>query len=106
MALITTHTISTDGGAPTFGAADNADTAETGSTNVLVVKNASASSVDVTIAGQGTLASGADYPDRVYTVAASEEAWIPLLSVYRNVDGEAELSYEATADVTRAVVRL
>lgn len=106
MALITTHTISAAGTAPTFGAAAADDTAETGVRKILVVRNGSASSVTVTLSGQGSLPTGVDYPDREYTVDASGEAWIPLLAVYRNDDGVAEVGYSATADVTRAVVEV
>lgn len=106
MALITTHVIDTDGGAPAFAAAAVDDTAETGARTVLVVKNDDAAPMTVTLAGQGVLESGADYPDRDYPVAAGAEAWIPLLSVYRNIDGHAEIAYTSTTSVTRAVVRV
>lgn len=107
MALITTHTIDTDGTAPTFGAAASGDTAETGPRVFLVVKNTDAATVDVTIASQITLASGDAYPAKVYTVAATTgENWIPLIADYGNDSKEAEISYEATANVTRAVVKI
>lgn len=106
MALISTHTISTDGTPPTFDAAASGDTAETGSRHFLVVKNGDTSSKDVTISGQGTLESGDAYPDKVYSVAASDEAWIPLLSVYRDENNEAVLAYSDTTSVTRAVVKV
>ena len=107
MALITTQRITTNGTAPTFGAAQSGDTAETGPRVFMVVRNADA--VDprtVTIAGQGDLETGDPYPDKEYTVPAEGEVWIPLLPVYRNEDGEAEISYDDTTDVTRAVVEI
>jgi hypothetical protein len=106
MALIATHAITTQGTAPTFAAAAADDTASTGPRVFLVVRNDDASSKTVTIAGQGTLESGAAYPDRSYTVAAGAEAWVPLLAVYRNEDSVAEISYSATTSVTRAVVSI
>lgn len=107
MALITTHTVTVAGTAPTYGAAAAADTAECGSRTYLICRNASGSTVDVTVAGQGLLPSGADFPDRVYTLAATTgELWIPLIAQYRNEDGVAEISWESTTSVTRAVVTL
>ncbi|MEV2277708.1 hypothetical protein AB0I72_19190 [Nocardiopsis sp. NPDC049922] len=106
MALITTQNITTAGTAPTFAAAAVGDTTETGSTHFLVVKNGDVSSKTVTITGQPTLESGDTYPDKQYTVNASDEVWVPLLSVYRNENNQAELVYSDTTSVTRAVVKL
>ncbi|WP_119728339.1 hypothetical protein [Thermomonospora amylolytica] len=107
MALISTHTIDTDGTAPAFAAAAAGDTAETGNRVFLIVRNAHASEArTVTIAGQGDLETGDPYPDKAYSVAAQGERWIPLLPIYRNENGQAELSYSSTADLTRAVVRI
>lgn len=107
MALITTHTITNAGTAPTFGAAALSDTAEVGARTFLVCKNTDVASRTVTITGQRTLESGDTYPDKVYTLAANTgEQWIPLLDVYRNDDGYAELVWSDVTGVTRAVVTI
>lgn len=107
MSLIPTFIPSVAGGAPNYAAAAAADTAAVGPGLVLIVKNASGSSVTVTIATPGNLPTGDAYPDKTYTVAATTgEQWIPLLTDYRDpADTYAHISYSATTSVTRAVVR-
>ena len=110
MALITTFVPGTAGTAPTYGSAASGDTCECSAgqstTHYLIVKNGSGASITCTITGQKPLESGATYPDKVYTVAAGGEAWIPLLNVWRNATTlVASLTWSATASVTRAVVR-
>jgi hypothetical protein len=107
MALISTHAVVVAGTAPTFAAAASGDTARVGDGLVLVVKNDDVSSKTVTITVPGTLPTGDAYPDKVYTVNASAEAWIPLLDEYGDPDtGQAAIAYSATTSVTRAVVRV
>lgn len=87
---------------PTFTAPATSETAQVGST--LIVKNASAGAVTVTMVTPGNLPTGDAYPDRAYTVAAGAEAWIPVLSEYRNTAGVAAVTFSATASVTVASI--
>lgn len=104
MALIATHIVSVAGTPPTFAAAAAGDTVNTDAT--LVVKNASVSSITVTVTTPGNLATGDAFPDKEYTVAAGTEAWIPMLSAYKDpTDGKAHVAYSALPSVTRAAVR-
>lgn len=108
MALIPTQLLDVaSGAAPTFSAAAAGDTAEVDPASTLIVKNASGASVNVTIATPGNLPTGDSYPDKVYAVAAAGERWIPLIDAFRDPaqQGQAVISYSATASVTRAVVR-
>lgn len=108
MALIPTQLLDVaTGAAPAFAAAAAGDTAECDPANVLIVKNGSAGSINVTVATPGNLPTGDAYPDKVYAVAAGAERWIPLVDAFRDPaqNGQAVISYSATASVTRAVVR-
>ncbi|MEV7472228.1 hypothetical protein AB0N33_00760 [Pseudarthrobacter oxydans] len=87
---------------PTFAVPAASETVQVGST--LIVKNASAGAVTVTMVTPGNLPTGDAYPDRVYTVAAGAEAWIPVLSEYRNTAGVAAVTFSATASVTVASI--
>lgn len=103
MALVATFTPRLDGTPPTYGAAAAGDTVKVG--DVLVVKNGSASSINVTFATPGALATGDDYPDKVYAVAAGAERWIPVLPAYADpTDRLAHITWSATATVTRAAI--
>ena len=90
------------GTAPTFAAPASSDTAQVGST--LIVKNGSGASITVTMVTPGNLPTGDAYPDKAYTVAAAGEAWIPVLSEYRNTAGVAAVTFSATASVTAASI--
>lgn len=93
------------GTAPTFAAPALSDTVPMKS--VLIVKNGSAGAITVTLATVGNLPTGDDYPDKVYTVAAGGEQWIPVdHEAYRKVDGSgnAAVTFSATASVTAAVI--
>lgn len=107
MALIATQSVVVAGTAPTFAAAAAGDTARTGAHLTLIVKNASGSSITVTLTPPGTLPTGAAYPAKVYTVPATTgEQWIPLLDLYADPTTRvATVAYSATASVTRAVVQ-
>jgi len=85
-----------------FAAPSLSDTAQVGST--LVVKNGSAGAVTVTMVTPGNLPTGDAYPDKAYTVAAGAEAWIPVLSEYRNTAGVAAVTFSAVASVTAASI--
>lgn len=106
MALIATQSTSVAGTAPTFAAAAAGDTCNVGQHRTLIVKNASGSSITVTLTPPATLPTGAAYPAKVYTVPATTgEQWIPLLDVYADpTTNQATVAYSATASVTRAVV--
>lgn len=92
------------GTAPTFAAPVASDTAPVGT--VLIVKNGSASSINVTLATPGTLATGDDYPDKVYAVAAGAERWIPVLGLYRDpVTNLAAVTFSAVTSVTAAALQ-
>lgn len=107
MAEISPFTVTTAGGKPTFAAAAAGDTAKVGAGYTLIVRNTNASTRTVTIAYPGTLPSGDAIPDKVYTVGATTgEEWIPLLAEYADpTTGQAAITYSATTDVTRAVVK-
>lgn len=107
MALIPTHSVTIAGTEPTFNSAASGDTARVGDGLVLIVDNGSGASITVTITVAGNLPTGDAYPDREYTVAAGEQAWIPLLEQYADpTSGEAQIAYSSTTTVTRAVVRV
>lgn len=107
MALISPFSPSATGTPPTYGAAAAADTANVGAGLWLIVKNGDVASKTATITTPATLATGDAYPDKVYTISAGAEAWIPLLSDYRDpVTGTAAITWSATTSVTRAVVRM
>jgi hypothetical protein len=107
VALITTFQPSVVGTAPTFAAAAANDTAQVGDGYKIIAKNTNAATRTLTIAVPGNLVTGDAYPDKVYTLAAlTGEVWIPLLREYADpADGLAHLTWSATADVTRAVVK-
>lgn len=88
---------------PTFAAPLASDTVTMGST--LIVKNASAASITVTLITPGNLPTGDAYPDKVYTVAAAGEAWIPVLADYLNPSTLlADVTFSAVASVTVAAI--
>lgn len=92
-----------DGTAPTFAAPLSADTAAVGT--VLIVKNASAGAITVTMVTPGTLETGDAYPDKAYSVPAGAERWIPVLKAYLDpATGLAAVTFSATASVTAAAV--
>lgn len=92
-----------DGVGPTFAAPAASEKATVGS--ILVVKNASAASINVTLVTPGNLATGDAFPDKVYAVPAGGERWIPVLPSYRGADGYADLTFSAVASVTATSVR-
>ena len=99
------QTINLSGTAPTFAAPSLSDTVPLGS--CLVVKNASAGSITVTIATTGTLDTGDDFPDKAYTVAAGAEKWIPTnVPSYRPANGAsvASVTFSSVTSVTAAAI--
>jgi hypothetical protein len=111
MAALSTQNIVDAGTAPTFAAAAAVgNTAEIGNgkNTFYVVKNGDAGSHTVTVTVPGSTDYGQPTPDPVITVAAGEEAWIPLRKAYDPADGtgRATLTLDATTSITHAVVRL
>lgn len=106
MAQIPTFTLVAAGTAPTYGAAAAGDTAICGDGCFLVAKNASVSSVTLTVVTPGNLRTGVAYPDTTYTIAANTgEVWVPLYADYADpADGLAHLTWSATTSVTRAAI--
>lgn len=87
---------------PTFAVPNASEQVEVG--NILIVKNGSASSINVTLVTPGTLGTGDAYPDKVIAVAAGAERWIPLLSDYQQAGGLATVNFSATAGISAAVI--
>lgn len=108
MAVLTVSPVVDAGTAPAFVAASGADTAPigTGHNTFLHYKNASASSVTVTVNGQGTTDYGVAEPNNVITVAAAGEALIPLRKDYDNGTGYAAVGVAPVTSVTVAVVQV
>lgn len=108
MAEIAVFTVTVAGGAPTLGNAASGDTAKVGPGYVLYAKNSNGATRTITIAYPGNLPSGDAIPDKVYTLAATTgEQWIPLLAEYADpTSGQAAITWEATAGVTRIVLKV
>jgi hypothetical protein len=105
MAIVAQKVGAIAGTAPTFAAPAASETVPVGT--LLVVKNASAASVNVTLVTPGTLATGDAYPDKVYAVPAGQELWIPVLGEYMDpVSRVASVTFSATASVTAAAIVL
>lgn len=113
MALIPTFTPLLTGAPPSLTAAAASDTARCDEHLFLLVRNTSASSVNVTIVTPGTLGTGDAYPDKVIAVGAGTgagnvvptEVWIPLIRDYADpATGTAAVNYSATTNITRVVV--
>lgn len=113
MAALTTFVLSDAGTAPTLGAVSASDTAEVGNgkNTFYVVKNASGSSVTVTIVAPGNNSYGQPNPDNVITVPATTgEKWIPLRKEYADAAvagvGRCTITTSAQTSVTAAVVQV
>jgi hypothetical protein len=91
-----------------LAAANSSDDAETGSGVLLIVKNASGSSINVTITTPETFDGDLTLQDRVVAVPATTgETIIPLGTRYRDsTTGRATIAFSATTSVTRCVVRV
>lgn len=87
---------------PTFSAPAASETVEIGT--LLIVKNASGASINVTMVTPDPLPTGDAYPDKVYAVPAAGERWIPVLTDYRQATGLATVTFSATASVTAAAI--
>jgi hypothetical protein len=89
-------------------AAGGGDTAETGAGVFLVVKNASGSSITVTVATPETFDGDLALADRTVSVAATTgQSFIPLTARYRDpATGVAAITYSAVTTVTVGVFRV
>jgi hypothetical protein len=99
------QTISVAGTAPTFSTPSASDTVPIRA--CLVVKNASAGSITVTLVTADNLETGDAYPDKAYTVAAGAECWIPTnLSAYRPASGSGlvPVTFSSVTSVTAAAI--
>lgn len=107
MATLSAQSVAVSGTAPTYSAADSAgDEAPVGNRLVAHVRNASTASVTVTVTTPGTV-QGLDIADATLSVPASGEGFVPLDSVYRDPStNRAALSYDATTDVSIAVLKM
>lgn len=100
-----TYTVPSQAGTPpVFAAPLASDTVQVGTT--LIVKNASAAAVTVTLVTPGSLGTGDAYPDKAYTVPATNgELWIPVYEDYRNpTTGVATVTFSAVTSVTAAAI--
>ena len=107
MATLTTQPATAIGGKTiTYTAASaGGDKVAPGPNVYLLVKNASAGSVTVTLDTTGTAFNGVAIPDTAVTVAAGAEAIIPVTADYRNTsDGLAAITYSAVTTVTVAAL--
>lgn len=101
--------ITVDGVSATYNAAAAGDKVSAPGKGVFItVKNGSASSVTLTITPPGKTAYGVANPDKVFTIAASGEMDIPMLTEYGNPadSGNVALAWSATATVTWAAKRI
>ena len=106
---LTIQEIAITGLAPTFAAAETDGNMWLGRGNeFLVVKNASGSSINVTLDATG-LFKGLALTDPVIAVPAAGERWIGPFekgAFAQSSDGKVYVDYSAVASVTVAVVRL
>lgn len=108
MAEVVVQTPGPDGIDINLGDAASGDVARTGDRLGLLVQNSSGSTVTVTLAVPGNTVTGEAQPDNPIPVAAGALRIIPLLSVYADPadNRRVAISYSATTNVKRAVVRL
>lgn len=115
MALYTTQSISTAGTPPTFNSVASTDTCNGGQGVCLIVRNTSASSINVTLVTPGNLGTGDAYPDHVVACGAGTgsgnvvptEVWLPITADYTDPStGLATINYSATTGIKAAAVNL
>lgn len=102
--MIASYPVTNAGTPPTFATPATSETVEIGTT--LIVKNASASTITVTLITPATLPTGDAYPDKAYTIAASAERWIPVLPDYASTTNPrfADVTFSAVTSVTAAAI--
>lgn len=110
MAALATTTISVASGLVDLAgglaaAAAAGDTAEVGPGKFLAVLNGDVDALVVTISTTGTV-SGLAVADGSYTIAAADQAIIPLANVFRGSTGRATITYDDETSVTVGVFEL
>lgn len=107
MAALNAQVASPVGVAPTYNAVSASDTVPNSSgRTVLLVRNASAGSINVTLVGRG-LMGDITVPNRVIAVPAGADRLISLdASLYNDTDGRVTVQFSAQASVTVAVLNL
>lgn len=108
MAALTLRTIVDAGTVPATQAATASDTAAIGNghNTFVVYKNGSGGSLTVTLVAPGNTGYGEPMPDKVVTVPAGEERWIPLRKEYDDGTGSATITTSTQTSVTVALVRV
>ena len=105
MAVIARQNRSGSGGTVTMRAAAAGDTVAFSPGDVLLVNNASAAAITVTVNSQATASPGFAPANLGITVGAGAIGYFGLGSeVFRNASGEVVLAYSATAGVTVGVL--
>lgn len=106
MADLAVQAVPASGLSPSFAAASGGgDKAYVAPRRVLLVKNGSGSSINVTMTTPGNV-SGVSIADPVLAVADGATGVIPLISIYRGTDGNASIAYSAATSVTVALLQL
>lgn len=91
---------------PFVAASAGGDRVAPGSRHVLLVRNASAASINVTLDTTGLVFNGQPVPDTVVAVAAGATVAIPVTDEYKSdSDKLAGIAYSAVATVTVCVIR-
>lgn len=92
-----------NGVAPVMNAAAAGDQIlEPGPDCVLLVRNGSGASINVTIVTPGNLPNGDAYPDKVVAVPATSDKFIAVGTEYADSTNLASVNWSATATVTWA----
>lgn len=110
MAALTTHVVADAGTAPTFVEASASDTAEIGSgiNTFVVYRNGSDAPTTILVVDPNDTEYGVDEPGNSITLAAGDDAWIPLRKNYDPADGTGRATLTTSAqdpDLLVAVVR-
>lgn len=107
MAALSAQVASPVGVAPTYNAVSASDTVPNPSgRTVLLVKNGSGASINVTLVGRGVMGDIV-VPNRVIAVPAGQDRLISLdASLYNDASGLVTVQFSATATVTMAVLNL
>lgn len=107
MATLTNQSVrATNGTVVAYAAATaGGDKVTPSPSTLLLVRNASAGAVTVTLDATGLVFNGQSVPDTTVSVPAGADAFIPVTSEYRNpTDGLAAITYSAVASVTVAAL--
>ena len=107
MALLSAQVPGPAGAAPTYTAVSASDQVpNSGGRTVVIVRNASGASINVTIVGTGKI-EDLTVANRVIAVPAGQDRLISLpAALYNDADGRVTLNFSATASVTIAVLNL